>query len=124
MMAVAGAISVLLGVQGEVAPRPLGDPAAWFDAAAAARHPWPHRWPGESMVAFRVWIGEDGRVAKCLIVRSSGYGSLDQATCYGLTRFGRFEPARDAHGRAVRGEWSARTRWTEGGTTVPEPRQQ
>ncbi|MEA3017119.1 MAG: periplasmic protein TonB [Sphingomonadales bacterium] len=124
MIAAAGVISALLGSPGAVPPRPLTDPAAWFDAAAAATDPWPDRWPGEAMVAYRVRVGKDGRVAECSIVRSTGYGSLDRATCDALARYGRFEPARDADGRAVRGEWSGRTRWTDIVGTVPEPERQ
>ena len=124
MMALAGAVAVLFGALGDVAPRPLADPAAWFQRRADARHPWPHHWPGESVVAFRVAVGEDGRVAECVIVESTGYDSLDRATCEALTLYGRFAPALDADGRAVRGEWSGRTRWTDGGGAAPEPPQE
>lgn len=124
MIALAGVISALLGSQGAVAPRPQTDPAAWFRRRVDATDPFPHRWPGEAMVAYRVWIGKDGRVARCMIVRSTGYGSLDRATCEALTRYGRFEPARDAEGRAVPGLWSGRTLWTDIVETVPEPQQQ
>ncbi|HEX8643898.1 MAG TPA: energy transducer TonB [Allosphingosinicella sp.] len=124
MIAAAGLISALLALQGDIAPRPLTDPAAWFDAAAAATHPWPHRWSGHALAAFRVRIGEDGRVAECAIVQSTGYGSLDRATCRALTSYGRFEPARNGDGTAVRGEWSGRVLWSDGGATVPEPQQQ
>lgn len=124
MIAVAGVISALLASQGDVRPRPLADPAVWFDAAAAATHPWPYHWTGEAMVAFRVQVGEDGRVAECMIVRSSGYESFDRATCGALTRYGRFEPARNGDGRAVRGDWSGRVLWTDAGSIVPEPQQQ
>jgi periplasmic protein TonB len=124
MIAAAGVLSAFLSLQGDVAPRPVTDPAAWFDAVATARNPWPDRWPGQAMVAFRVRVGEDGRVAECVIVQSTGYGSLDRATCDALTRYGRFEPARTADGRAVRAEWSGRTRWTDTGRTAPEPQRQ
>jgi protein TonB len=124
MIAAAGVISALLGSPGDVAPRPLADPAAWIDTAAAARDPWPYHFRGDAMVAFRVWVGKDGRVARCTIVRSSGYDSIDRSTCYALTRHGRFEPARDASGRAVRGEWPGRVLWTDNDGTVPEPQRQ
>jgi TonB family protein len=123
MIAVAGLISAVLGSPSDVPPRPLADPAAWFGAAEAAREPFPYHWRGETMVAFRVSVGEDGRVAECMIVRSSGYLSFDQATCYALIRHGRFEPARDADGRVVRGEWPGRVLWTDG-SMVLEPQQQ
>lgn len=124
MIAVAGVISALLGSPGDVAPRPLTDPATWFEAVTAARDPWPYHWRGEARVAFRVRVGEDGRVAECMIVRSSGYDSFDKATCYALTRHGRFEPARNADGQAVRGEWPGRVLWTDLDRTELEAQQE
>ena len=123
MIALAGLIA-LVGSQAIVAPRPMADPADWFRRRAEAGDPFPHSWPGEAMVAFRVRVGTNGRVSECTIVQSTGYGSLDRATCDALTLYGRFAPARDASGRAVRGEWSGRTLWTDIVETVQEPQQQ
>jgi len=49
----------------------------------------------EGTVQARLAIGIDGRVARCTIIRSSGYASLDDATCNILQKRARFTPARD-----------------------------
>jgi protein TonB len=43
-------------------------------------------------------IGPDGRVQGCNLVRSTGNGALDQATCNILRRRAKFTPARDSNG--------------------------
>ena len=45
-------------------------------------------------------IGPDGRVTGCNVIRSSGNGSLDSATCNILRRRAKFVPARDSNGNA------------------------
>jgi protein TonB len=46
-------------------------------------------------------IGPDGRVQGCNLVRSTGNGALDQATCNILRRRAKFTPARDSNGQAT-----------------------
>jgi protein TonB len=43
-------------------------------------------------------IGPDGRVTGCNLVRSTGNGALDSATCNILRRRAKFIPARDSNG--------------------------
>jgi protein TonB len=43
-------------------------------------------------------IGADGRVTGCTLVRSTGNGALDSATCSILRRRAKFSPARDSSG--------------------------
>ena len=61
----------------------------------------------EGTVVFTALVGEHGRVIDCRIDRSSGSVILDEATCREIARYGRFEPARDAEGNPVAGEWSS-----------------
>ena len=52
-------------------------------------------------VGFRLLIGRDGSVRSCRIIRSSGIGALDAATCAAAVRRLRWQPARDTAGRPV-----------------------
>jgi protein TonB len=46
-------------------------------------------------------IGADGRVTGCNLIRSTGNGALDAATCNILRRRAKFTPARDSNGNAT-----------------------
>ncbi len=48
-------------------------------------------------------VSADGRPVGCSVSRSSGYGSLDATTCRLVLQRFRFNPARDAEGRAISG---------------------
>ena len=63
---------------------------------------------GTVVVSYR--IRSDGRVDRCTVLRSSGYAVLDEATCRLIEQRFRFEPARDAAGRAI--DWNVRTDYT------------
>ena len=62
-------------------------------------------------VGFRLQVGSDGKPTGCSIVSSSGSSSLDSTTCRIMMERARFEPARDARGRAVPDQSSGRIRW-------------
>ena len=47
-------------------------------------------------------IESDGSLETCDVTESSGFATLDQETCDMLVRYGRFEPFRNAEGRAIR----------------------
>ena len=63
---------------------------------------------GTVAVSYR--IRTDGRVDRCSVLQSSGYTVLDEATCRLIEQRFRFEPARDAGGRAI--DWEVRTEYT------------
>lgn len=63
---------------------------------------------GTVVVSFR--IRTDGAVDQCTVLRTSGYETLDNATCRLIERRFRYTPARDASGRAI--EWEVRTDYT------------
>ncbi|EIZ80966.1 TonB-like protein [Novosphingobium sp. Rr 2-17] len=62
-------------------------------------------------VRFRLAIDASGKVASCTITQSSGYETLDTATCRNVTRRARFEPARDGSGDSVNGKYEGVIRW-------------
>jgi TonB family protein len=65
----------------------------------------------EGTVSFRLTVGSDGRVVGCTITQSSRHQDLDEATCGGLVKRGRFDPARDNNGKPVSGSYESRVSW-------------
>jgi TonB family protein len=65
----------------------------------------------EGTVSFRLTVGYDGRVVGCTITQSSGHQDLDEATCGGLVKRGRFDPAKDNNGKPVSGSYESRVSW-------------
>lgn len=65
----------------------------------------------EGRVVFRATIGVDGRAKSCEIVQSSGHDILDDATCVKVIDTARFDPARDANGRAVEEDLQSNFVW-------------
>jgi TonB family protein len=63
------------------------------------------RWQYEMKVVYG--ITASGRMTGCDIVRSSGSAEFDNAACSRLLRESRFEPKRDASGKAVRSSGEA-----------------
>lgn len=74
-------------------------------------------WKAEARgnVIVRFTVGADGRARDCQIRQSSGHPALDAITCQLIeTRF-RFEPARDARGRAVASPYGWVQEWWRDG---------
>jgi TonB family protein len=65
----------------------------------------------QGTVEFTLSINPRGRVSDCVITRSSGWASLDNATCAILQRRAKFFPARDAHGEPVADLHRNKIRW-------------
>lgn len=55
----------------------------------------------EGTVVVHFDVGTDGRPSRCRVVDGSGNAELDATTCRVIVRRFRYEPARDAGGRAV-----------------------
>jgi protein TonB len=52
----------------------------------------------EGTAQAQLTIGTDGRVVGCNLIKSTGNGALDSATCNILRRRAKFTPARDSNG--------------------------
>ena len=65
----------------------------------------------QGVTRFRLAIGSDGRVTGCAVIASSGFPSLDAATCDKVSRRARFDPATDETGARVPGSYSGSIRW-------------
>ena len=59
----------------------------------------------------RYTVGVDGRPSGCTITQSSGNADLDETTCRLIEQRFRYEPARDAEGRAIPDVQTGRHIW-------------
>lgn len=67
---------------------------------------------GLARIAIRV--ATDGRPVGCDVIKSSGVGELDAASCRLFQSRARFDPARDDAGNAVEGVFRTQVPWTLG----------
>ncbi|OYW47237.1 MAG: energy transducer TonB [Sphingomonadales bacterium 32-68-7] len=65
----------------------------------------------EGTVGVQVTVGPNGRVTACSVTSPSGSSILDEAACTDITRYGRFNPAWDAAGNPIAGNWSTRIQY-------------
>lgn len=65
----------------------------------------------QGIVRFRLDIDSAGRVSSCVVVNSSGFSGLDEATCKVVSKRARFQPATDANGAISTGSYSGAVRW-------------
>jgi len=90
-------------------PRPIDNPGGWiavsdYPPAALAAHQ-------QGTVGFSLAVDAEGTVTGCRVISSSSAVALDEATCRLIQPRARFEPARDAAGRAIAGTFTSRVRW-------------
>ena len=65
----------------------------------------------EGRTFYQVRVSSAGRPIACSITRSSGFVILDAQTCAVVLRRAMFNPARDADGAAVDGDYVGIMRW-------------
>lgn len=94
------------GGGGAVPARQIAGRIADSDYPRAAR-----RARAEGTVLVHFTVGADGRVTDCRVVQSSNNADLDTTTCRLIRQRYRFEPARDAFGRAISDEKGWRQNW-------------
>ena len=100
-------------------PKPIGPPSAWV---RAADYPPAAILAGEEgIVGFRLGVDEQGRTVACTITQSSGSALLDGTTCRLMTLRARFQPAKDAEGKAVASAFQSRTKWVIPQFRPPSP---
>jgi protein TonB len=89
--------------------RPNNDPHRWITTDDYEPN-WLRR-ELEGTAGYRVIVGTNGRVSSCEIVRPSGEGPLDTATCRYITQRARFESATDDTGAKIVGTYTGTVRW-------------
>lgn len=93
--------------------RPLGlrnDPGAWVTTNDYPSLALVNEWIGTSH--FKLTVSDVGKVAECEITQTSGYVTLDNATCLNVTRRARFHPALDHAGNPTRATYGNRVTWS------------
>jgi TonB family protein len=88
---------------------PKGDISRWISLEDYPRAAL--REQREGTVGFRLDVGNDGKVLGCTITKSSGHQDLDVATCAGMTKRARFDPAKDSSGAKTAGSYQSRVSW-------------
>jgi protein TonB len=103
---------LLLLAAGRAEPaRPIGEGGApgWF---SSDDYPLEALVQGaEGVTAVRLTVDTAGKVSDCKVTGSSGFASLDEATCALFRARGNYIPARDRRGRPTTDRTSIRIRW-------------
>ena len=84
------------------------NPSNWIRNTQSLRFP-SRGWDG-GVLRFTLMIDATGRASQCVVDRSSGSRGLDSQLCRQLVRNARFNPARNANGEIVAGEYSSSLR--------------
>ncbi|MFZ1477596.1 MAG: TonB family protein [Sphingorhabdus sp.] len=84
-------------------PAPTGNPGSWMRSQDYPRDMLAERQPAN--VNFRLNVDEGGNVTDCFIQESTKPKEFDEAVCNAMKRRGKFLPALDAEGKAVRSFW-------------------
>jgi len=92
-----------------IATQPEGRLASFFSTDDYPEAAWTNGLMGT--VGVLVWVEATGRVSTCEVVETSAAPILQKTTCDILTQRGRFKPAKDAAGRAIRAPAFGRIRW-------------
>lgn len=93
----------------KVRAKPAESPGIWINPDDYP--PVALRYNMAGISGVRLFIDPHGKVSYCQIIAGSGFEVLDKAACERLIEHGRFQPARDAKGRAVADVWVSRVVW-------------
>ncbi len=88
---------------------PIGSPGAWVTSDDYPAELLKRGEQGTVGVSFVV--DAQGTASQCRVTGTSGFRSLDVATCQLIERRARYIPARDGQGRAIASPQTLRFRW-------------
>lgn len=63
------------------------------------------------IVSIVITVSAEGKVSSCQVTESSGFATLDLATCSLYKKRARFEPAKDAEGLPIEGKYRLSSSW-------------
>jgi TonB family protein len=101
--------AVLSLVSGAVVAATPTTPLPWFEFRDYPMKAFEKKWEG--VARFELLVAPDGSIADCTIVSSSGYGELDDATCFLAAKRVKFRPAKTDAGQAVWGTYRSQAVW-------------
>jgi TonB family protein len=81
----------------------------WFEFKDYPMQAFEKSWEG--VTKFELLVAQDGSVANCKIVESSGYAILDDKTCFLATKRAKFRPAHGPSGELVYGVYRSQAVW-------------
>lgn len=90
-------------------PTPIDNSGSWFTEASYP--PRAAREERQGAVSYDLTIGADGSVLGCQASGPPGNADLEMATCDAILTRARFNPAADAAGKPVGGEYSGTVHW-------------
>jgi hypothetical protein len=89
--------------------RPVTDPRYWFESED---YPLEKLIQGSgSYIQFRLDIDARGKITACKVTSAVSKADFDKVTCNLITSRGRFEPALDAEGKAIRSYYTTSVIW-------------
>ncbi|CAN1554368.1 TonB/TolA, C-terminal [Sphingomonadaceae bacterium] len=89
---------------------PNSDPGRWVYSSDYPKEARKSRSVGT--VGFLVKVSRDGVPASCLVLKSSGTGALDNATCRVVMQRARFHPPKDLNGKSSDGYFVSSINWS------------
>ncbi|WP_114520379.1 energy transducer TonB [Altererythrobacter sp. ZODW24] len=90
-------------------PEPKNNPGTWATTKDYPRADL--REGNEGVTRFILVVGVNGKASACNVTGSSGYSSLDAATCKLVSRRAKFNPGQDTSGAKTGGSYSGSIRW-------------
>jgi hypothetical protein len=91
---------------------PVAAPSSWL---RSEDYPRVARMRSENgLVQFRLDVGPDGKVLACHVLARTQPDHFGEATCEGIARRAKLEPALDAEGKPVRSYFVSTVRWKMG----------
>ena len=109
---------LIVGANGSVASAPATSAQAAQPVAPLAGYITSDDYPIDALrkeeqgtVEFLLTIGVDGAPTDCVVTNSSGSSSLDSASCRIMMERARFQPAKNAAGKATVGTYTSRITW-------------
>ena len=92
-----------------IRPIPIGKPSNWI---SQSDYPTRDLLAGhQGTVHFALAVGANGKPQKCTVTISTGYQSLDQATCTAMLSRASFRPIIETNGGAISGTYDGAVRW-------------
>lgn len=99
---------IAVSVAAQIPPKPI-EREYWFEQGDVPADVLRARKGG--VVGFEIQVGESGKPTSCRVTVTSGFPSLDEATCAAVMSRANFEPARNEQGGPMLGAYRSKVTW-------------